>query len=53
MLWLTQRSSLVSVCGPDALWALFGIGRALERGDRLQPHLIDAIEEWLEANKAI
>lgn len=29
------------------------LGRALERGDRLQPNLIDAIEEWLEANKAI
>lgn len=29
------------------------LGRALARGDKLQPEMIDAIEKWLEANKAV
>lgn len=29
------------------------LGRALVRDDKLQPEMIDAIEKWLEANKAV
>lgn len=29
------------------------LGRALARGDRLQPDMIDAIEKWLDTNTAV
>jgi len=50
VLWLTQGSSLASVCGSDALWALFGIGRAGELLSACEP--LTAAVCWLSASWA-